>query len=116
MPVRAGSPLGEGVSRIFIMCTGSWGRRAPARAPAPPGTPDGSARVKLSGPKFACYMWEKHTTDTGQSFGKDLGAARSRLGSAHDVMPRVVVVVIVIVVVVVQIPASREAELGRHIV
>ena len=46
-------------------------------------------------------MWEKHTTDTGQSFGKDLGAARSRLGSAHDVMPRVVVVVIVIVVVVV---------------
>ena len=62
-------------------------------------------------------MWEKHTTDTGQSFGKDLGAARSRLGSAHDVMPRVVVVVIVIVVVVVvvQIPASREAELGRHI-
>ena len=66
--------------------------------------------------KFACYMWEKHTTDTGQSFGKDLGAARSRLGSAHDVMPRVVVVVIVIVVVVVQIPASREAELGRHVV
>ena len=55
-------------------------------------------------------MWEKHTTDTGQSFGKDLGAAHSRLGSAHDVMPRVVVVVIVIVVVVVQIPASREAE------
>ena len=50
--------------------------------------------------KFACYMWEKHTTDTGQSFGKDLGAARSRLGSAHDVMPRVVVVVIVIVVVI----------------
>ena len=46
------------------------------------------------------------------------GAARSRMGSAHDVMPRVVVVVIVIVVVVVvvQIPASREAELGRHVV
>ena len=54
----------------------------------------------------------KSTQRAGQSFGKDLGAARSRLGSAHDVMPRVVVVVIVIVVVVVvvQIPASREAK------
>ena len=46
------------------------------------------------------YVGKAHNGH-GQSFGKDLGAARSRLGSAHDVMPRVVVVVIVIVVVVV---------------
>ena len=58
----------------------------------------------------------KSTQRTRRRFVKDLGAARSRLGSAHDVMPRVVVVVmvVVVVVVVVQIPASREAELGRH--
>ena len=58
----------------------SWQPRMPRAAPGVPRPTAGFSPPR----KFACYMWEGHTTGTGQSSGQELGAARSRLGSAHE--------------------------------
>jgi hypothetical protein len=69
MPPRASTI--RGTTRLgCAFCTARRGSRPRGRGRGPR--------------KFACYMWEGHTTDTGQSSGKELGAARSRLGSAHE--------------------------------